>query len=116
MSCTVKQNESPDLLGPSSLQSPLGPSAPVARFTFAPDKPTASIPVAFDGRSSCPEGGFQGGCLSTERSITAFTWDFGAEFAIHIDDTLDGVLHFIVESLAEKCARKTEAGAFQIAG
>jgi len=77
MSCTVKQNESPDLLGPSSLQSPLGPSAPVARFTFAPDKPTASIPVAFDGRSSCPEGGFQGGCLSTERSITAFTWDFG---------------------------------------
>jgi len=76
-SCTVKQNESPDLLGPSSLQSPLGPAAPVARFTVTPDKPTASIAAAFDARSSCPEGGFSGGCIATDRSITTFTWDFG---------------------------------------
>ena len=76
-SCTVKQNESPDLLGPSSLQTPLGPPAPVARFTFNPDKPTANLPVAFDGTSSCPEGGFTGGCTTTDRSIATFSWDFG---------------------------------------
>jgi len=76
-SCTVKQNESPDLLGPSSLQTPLGPASPTARFTFAPDKPTAFLPVVFDGSPSCPEAAFTGGCVLTDRSITSFQWDFG---------------------------------------
>jgi PKD repeat protein len=76
-SCTVKQTETPDLTGPSNFQTPPGPAGPIARFTVNPEKPTANLPAAFDGTSSCPEGGFTGGCTTTDRSITTFTWDFG---------------------------------------
>lgn len=76
-SCTVKQTEPPDLTGPSNFQTPPGPAGPIARFTFNPEKPTANLPVAFDGASSCPEGGFTGGCTTTDRSIASYAWDFG---------------------------------------
>ena len=76
-SCTVKQSETPDLLGPSSLTTPPPPAPPTAQFVFSPSAPALSTPVAFDGRSSCPEAGFAGFCVTSDRAITADTWDFG---------------------------------------
>ncbi len=76
-SCTVKQSETPDLLGPSSLTTPPPPAPPTAQFVFGPSAPALSTPVAFDGRSSCPEAGFAGFCVNSDRTITAYNWDFG---------------------------------------
>lgn len=76
-SCTVKQSETPDLLGPSSLTTPPPPAPPTAQFVFNPSAPALSTPVAFDGRSSCPEAGFAGFCVNSDRAITSYTWDFG---------------------------------------
>ena len=76
-SCTVKQSETPDLLGPSSLTTPPPPAPPTAQFVFSPSAPALSTPVAFDGRPSCPEAGFAGFCVISDRTITAYNWDFG---------------------------------------
>jgi len=75
--CTVHQTEPPVPTGPSNFQVPPPPAGPTARFTVAPEKPTAFLPAVFDGSSSCPEGAFQGGCILSDGRITDFTWDFG---------------------------------------
>src|SRR5262249_47846455 len=75
---TGKQQSGVTQLGrPSGVPNPAGAAAPTARFSFTPDRPTAFVPVAFDGKSSCPEGGFPGGCIPSDRSIVGFSWDFG---------------------------------------
>src|SRR5262245_12877407 len=76
-SCTVKQSETPDLVGPSSLTTPPPPAPPTAQFRFNPTQPALNAPVAFDGQSSCPEAGFAGFCVLSDRTITAYNWDFG---------------------------------------
>jgi PKD repeat protein len=75
--CTVHQTESPAPTGPSNFQVPPPPAGPTARFTVAPEKPTAFLPAVFDGSSSCPEGAFPNGCVLSDRTITGFNWDFG---------------------------------------
>jgi len=75
--CTVKQNEDPTLTGPSTFVTAPSPAGPTANFTFTPTSPTANSPVAFDGSISCPEAGFTGGCVTSDRAITSFSWNFG---------------------------------------
>src|SRR5262245_18737968 len=77
-SCTVKQqNESSDLLGPSALTTAPPAAPPTAQFTFSPSAPSTGSAVSFDGRGSCPEAGFTGGCVTSDHVISQSNWDFG---------------------------------------
>jgi len=75
--CAVHKDEAPALTGPSTFVVPPPPAGPTARFTVAPEKPTAGIAALFDGTSSCPEGAFTGGCILSDRNLVSFVWDFG---------------------------------------
>jgi PKD repeat protein len=75
--CAVHKDETPAPTGPSNFVVPPGPVGPTARFTVAPDKPTAGLQAVFDGTSSCPEGAFTGGCILSDRTLVRFVWDFG---------------------------------------
>ena len=75
--CTVKQTEAPDLTGPSNFVVPPPAPPPTAQFTVTPAAPTANLPVAFNGSISCPESGSANLCAPSERTITAYSWNFG---------------------------------------